>query len=352
MFTDEAGLYVQSGKGGDGAVSFRREKYVPFGGPDGGDGGSGGDIVFLAKKSLRTLSHIRSRRVFKAKPGQAGGKNNRAGRSGDHCIIEVPLGTIIRDKESNETLGDLNEEGDSIVISKGGRGGKGNSHFVSSANQAPSYAQPGKEPEGQDLYLELKLIADIGLVGFPNAGKSTLLSRLSRANPKIANYPFTTLYPNLGVVHIGDYDSYILADIPGLIEGAHKGIGLGIRFLKHIERTKGLLFLIDIFAENPFNQFELLMNELKCYHTRMLEKPFYIALNKMDLFPMEERDHILKDFVDRYEKSSWRSLSELNPITLISAVSGEGMDPLKQRLFKFLKAYENKDEPSSSFGPL
>ncbi len=350
MFTDEAELHVQSGKGGDGAVSFRREKYVPFGGPDGGDGGRGGDVIFTVRKSLRTLSHIRSRRLFKAKPGQKGGKNNRAGKSGDDYIIEVPLGTIIRDKESSETLGDLNEEGTSLVIVKGGRGGKGNSHFVSSTNQAPTHAQSGKDSVERNLYLELKLIADIGLVGFPNAGKSTLLSRLSRANPKIANYPFTTLYPNLGVVHVGDYDSYILADIPGLIEGAHQGVGLGIRFLKHIERTKGLVFLIDIFSEDPFNQFELLMNELKCYHTRMLEKPFYIVLNKIDLFPMEEREQILKGFMDLYKESSWKPLTELNPITLISAVSGEGIDELKLKLFKFLKAYT--DEPSTALSSL
>ncbi|MDH4129177.1 MAG: GTPase ObgE [Spirochaetota bacterium] len=337
MFTDEAEFHVKAGKGGDGMVSFRREKYVPFGGPDGGDGGVGGSVILKVKTSLRTLSHVRSKRIFKAEPGNDGGKQNKTGRDGNNCIIKVPLGTIIKDKETGEILGDLSHEDDEIIVARGGRGGKGNTHFMSATNQAPKYAQLGKAGEESDLYLELKLIADIGLVGFPNAGKSTLLSRLSNAHPKIGNYPFTTLYPNLGVAYAGDYDSFIIADIPGIIEGAHNGLGLGIRFLKHIERTKGLLFMIDIFEEEPFKQFELLINELKNYNIKMLEKPHYIALNKIDLFANEDRKEKLNNFFVKYKSSTLYNPDYYN-ISLISAATGEGLDELKKMLYDLIKS--------------
>ncbi len=328
MFADEAELRVKSGDGGAGLVSFRREKYVPFGGPDGGDGGRGGDVILKAKNNLRTLSHIRSRFFFKGEPGHNGGRQNKTGKNGQDCIIEVPLGTIVKLKETGDIIGDLSHDNDELIVAAGGIGGKGNSHFVSSTNQAPKYAQDGKDGKDKELFLELKLIADIGLVGLPNAGKSTLLSRLSKANPKIGDYPFTTLYPNLGVVYVGNYDSYIVADIPGLIEGAHRGVGLGIRFLKHIERTKGLLFMIDLFEENPFEQFELLMNELESYHPDIIKKPYYIALNKIDLFTTEDRDQKLNDFLSRH--------ADDKRLLLISAATGEGIDNLKKKLLHLI----------------
>jgi len=329
-------------------VSFRREKFVPFGGPDGGDGGKGGDVILKVKSSLRTLSHIRSRRIFKAEPGKDGRKNNQTGGDGAAYIIDVPMGTVIRDVDSGEIIGDLSHDGEEIVVAKGGRGGKGNSHFVSSTNQAPQYAQPGKDSEEHNLFLELKLIADIGLVGFPNAGKSTLLSRLSKANPKIGNYPFTTLHPNLGVAYVGEYESFIIADIPGIIEGAHKGVGLGIRFLKHIERTKGLLFMIDLFEENAFSQFELLLAELKSYEESMLEKPFHIALNKIDLYPPEDRKDIAGNFLTAFEESGLKDkLGELK-IYLISAATGEGLDELKKKLLELVRHSEREEKLSAN----
>lgn len=348
MFTDEAELIVKAGKGGDGHISFHKEKYVPFGGPDGGDGGRGGDVILKVKKSMRTLTHIKSKKIFKAQPGDNGGKKNCTGKDGSPCIIEVPLGTLVRDNETQEILYDLSQENSEAVVAKGGRGGKGNLHFTSSTNQAPKFAQDGKPGESFHFFLELKLIADIGLVGFPNAGKSTLLSRLSKAHPKIANYPFTTLSPNLGVCYVSEFESFIIADIPGIIEGAHKGVGLGIQFLKHIERTRGLLFMIDSFETDPYKQFELLIEELKEYHLDMLNKPFFIALNKKDLYQEDELNLIYEDFSENFKKSSHYISDEETPVHFISAVSGEGLDSLKFKLHELIIKAEKEDHQYSS----
>ena len=248
MFIDEAKIYVKGGDGGKGCVSFRREKYIPRGGPDGGDGGEGGDVIITADRNLHTLIDLRYQQHYRADRGGHGEGSNKHGKDGGDCRIRVPVGTIIKDTDTELILEDLNEDGKSLIAAKGGRGGKGNTRFKSSTNRAPRRAQKGLPGEEKWLYLELKLLADISIIGFPNAGKSTLISKISAAKPKISDYPFTTLTPNLGVVRVGDYKSFVVADIPGLIEGAYKGKGLGIRFLKHIERTKILLHLIDMSA--------------------------------------------------------------------------------------------------------
>ncbi len=324
MFTDEAELIVSSGKGGNGITSFRREKYIPFGGPDGGDGGKGGDVIIKSKKNLITLSHIKNKSVFTAQAGRNGGRQNKTGKAGKPCIIELPIGTVIRDKYSEKVI-DLNKNNSEIVIVRGGRGGKGNAHFTSSTYRSPKFSQNGEPGKEKYLYLELKIIADIGIVGLPNAGKSTLLAKLSKAKPKIADYPFTTLYPNLGVVRIGEFDSYTIADIPGLIEGAHKGSGLGIRFLKHIERTKALIFLIDLFLDNPLHQFELLEKELYSYHPDLLKKPCYIVLNKIDLFNDKNK---VGEFINQYKGKT--------KVFSISALNNEGVEELKKKMFNLI----------------
>ncbi len=331
MFTDEVEIVVRSGKGGSGAVSFRREKYVPHGGPDGGNGGKGGDVVFKVKKELRTLYKYKGQKFFKAKNGNQGEGQQKDGKSGENLVMEVPPGTIIRDAETDEIIADLDEKSSEYCVAVGGKGGKGNAYFKSSTNQTPRHAQTGMDGTERHLKLELKLIADVGLVGLPNAGKSTLLSRLSRANPKIAAYPFTTLQPNLGVVYL-DYDkSFIVADIPGLIEGAHSGTGLGIRFLKHIERTKCLLFMIDIFEEEPFNSYQILKNELLQYSEKLLEKPYFISLNKIDLLSKEEINE-KKDIFQKKLKES----SEETKIFLISGATNKNINELKKELYYFL----------------
>ncbi|HNI12397.1 MAG TPA: GTPase ObgE, partial [bacterium] len=251
MFIDFVQIQVRAGHGGDGCVSFRREKFIPKGGPDGGDGGKGGDVVFEADENLHTLQDIVHHRIFRAQHGQKGGSQNMSGRFADDIVIKVPVGTIIKDQETGEMLCDLTENRQRAVLAKGGQGGKGNSRFKSPTNRTPREFTPGERGEEKFLDLELKVLADVGLVGFPNAGKSTLLASVTAAKPKIANYPFTTLTPNLGIIKIGEYRSLVLADIPGLIEGAHEGKGLGVQFLKHIERTKALAFLIDVQNANP-----------------------------------------------------------------------------------------------------
>ncbi len=339
MFSDEAEIIIQSGKGGDGCVSFRREKYVPYGGPDGGDGGNGGDVIFKVRNSLRSLSWIRSRHLFKAQNGQNGMKQRKSGKHGEPCIVEVPPGTIIKNIQTDVLLADLSHDTDEIVIAHGGRGGKGNTHFMTSTNQAPKYAQDGKEGIEIHLKLEVKLIADIGLVGKPNAGKSTLLSRLTKAHPKIGNYPFTTLYPNLGVMYISEFDSITIADIPGLIEGAHKGAGLGIRFLKHIERTKALLYMIDFYEEDPFQQFQLLFHELNTYHPDLVKKPFYIALNKIDVMENQIHQEKFKLLLSEITTSPYSELITKDNIFLISAVTGEGLETLKNKLYHLVETH-------------
>ncbi len=283
MFLDQAVIIVRAGKGGDGVVHFRREKYVPFGGPDGGDGGKGGDVYLEVVPTLNTLSSFRHKSRFQAQDGVRGGKQNMTGRSGEDLFINVPPGTIVYDDETGETLGDLTQAEQRMLVAKGGRGGRGNARFTSSRNQAPRQAERGEPAQERQLRLELKLIADIGIVGVPNAGKSTLLASVSNAKPKIAPYPFTTLEPNLGVSELDDETTLVLADIPGLIEGAHMGLGLGHDFLRHIQRTRVLIHLLDGLAEDPLLDLAQINSELALFDPDLAEKPQIVALNKIDL---------------------------------------------------------------------
>ncbi len=320
MFVDEAKIHVQSGRGGRGCVSFRREKFVPRGGPDGGDGGKGGDIYLKATGRLNTLQEFRHRRHFKSGSGQHGKGSNQTGRSAEDLWIEIPLGTVIKDADTDEVLADLDQEGATILIARGGRGGRGNSRFVTSSAQAPEYAQEGEPGQEKKLGLELKLLADGGLIGLPNAGKSTLLSRISAAKPKIASYPFTTLAPLLGVVQLDEHSSMVVADIPGLIEGAAQGIGLGLQFLRHIERTRILLHLIDVSdeqSEDPVKRFRLIQNELAQYGHDIKAKRQIIVATKLDV----ANEKYLKKLKEFAAKQHY-------PFVAISAVTGKGMDDL------------------------
>lgn len=287
MFVDRVSVKVEAGTGGSGAISFRREKYVPMGGPDGGDGGRGGDVIVVADRNLTTLLDYTYRDAWKAERGQHGEGSNRTGRSGDDVTLPVPPGTIVRDSSTRELLGEVLEHGDRIVVARGGRGGKGNAFFVTATHQAPREWQPGEEGETRSLELELKLIADVGLVGQPNAGKSTLLSVISAARPRIADYPFTTLSPNLGVVPLSDHRSFVVADIPGIIEGAHEGKGLGLQFLRHIERTRMLAFLIPIDAMDWQTELDQLRNEIASYSSELAAKPYCVVFSKLDLLGEE-----------------------------------------------------------------
>lgn len=319
MFIDEAKIYVKAGNGGNGIVSFRHEKYVPKGGPDGGDGGNGGNVIFVVDKNLNTLINFKYRQHFKAASGKHGQGAKKHGHSGDDVIVSVPLGTIARDGETVEIIADLSDPEDRIIIARGGKGGKGNAQFATATNQTPKRAEKGLPGEENTILFELKLIADIGLVGFPNAGKSTLLSRVSSAHPKIADYPFTTLQPNLGIVHYDDFKSFVMADIPGIIEGAHDGKGLGFRFLRHIERTKVLLFLIECTVENPVDEYNKLLEELRLFSDKLIKKQRLVALTKTDIIPSGERITI-PDFGENTE------------VLAISAVSGDGIKGLIYRL--------------------
>ena len=307
MFSDHVKLTLISGKGGAGAVSFRREKFVIKGGPDGGDGGQGGDIVIKVDNNTHTLSHLRGKNVLKAQNGRDGEGRKRFGKKGASLTIKVPPGTQIIDDKSGEVLLDMVEEGSEVIFLKGGKGGLGNWHFRSSTNQRPTYAQPGLEGEKKDVRLELKLIADVGLVGFPNVGKSTLISRVSNATPEIANYEFTTLTPKLGVVNAGEYSSFVMADIPGIIEGASDGRGLGLEFLKHIERTKFLLFMLDVSNYRELKeQYKALKNELKTYSNKLSDNFFAIAFTKIDTLSKEEVNKKIELFLQELgiERSS------------------------------------------------
>jgi len=282
MFIDEATIVVKAGNGGNGCISFRREKYVPKGGPDGGTGGRGGNVIVRADKQLTTLMDYRYKRHYNAKSGDRGQGANKTGKNGEDIILRVPCGTIIKEQETTNVLFDLVEDNAECVVAKGGRGGRGNAEFATSTNQAPRTAESGTPGEERAIQLELKLLADIGLVGFPNAGKSTLISRISAAKPKIADYPFTTLIPNLGIVRYGEYKSFVVADMPGLIEGAHDGRGLGIQFLRHIERTKALVFLIECFADDVKEQYNILLNELELFNKELLKKPQIVLITKIE----------------------------------------------------------------------
>jgi len=301
MFIDYAEIFIKAGDGGSGAVAFRREKFVPKGGPTGGNGGKGGNVVFIADRNLQTLLDFKYTRKYLAEKGVGGGKALKDGRGGKDEIIRVPLGTIIKDFYTKEILFDLNENGKEIVILKGGKGGKGNSNFATSTNQTPRYAQPGLPGEERKIILELKLIADIGLVGFPNAGKSTFISAISASKPKIADYPFTTLKPNLGIVKYKDYKSFTIADIPGIIEGAHLGKGLGLQFLRHIERTKILLLMVDCTDEDISASYNTLLRELEKHSTVLSKKKKILALTKSDLLPQIEIDKLTEKNIDGYD---------------------------------------------------
>ncbi len=299
MFIDQVEIQVRSGKGGDGMMHFHREKYVPRGGPDGGDGGKGGDLIFEVKPTLNTLSAFRPSQKFEAQDGKGGGSNQKSGKGGDDLVIFVPPGTAIFDADTQELLGDLTQPGQRLTICKGGRGGRGNQHFASSRNQVPRMAEKGEPYEERRLKLELKLIADLGLIGLPNAGKSTLLSALTNAHPKIAAYPFTTLEPNLGVAQVDDETTVVLADIPGLIEGAAEGAGLGHDFLRHIQRTRVLIHLVDGFSEDPVADFSQINSELALFDPNLAKKPQIVALNKIDQPEVQER---LADIKKKFKK--------------------------------------------------
>ena len=331
MFIDQATITVKAGNGGNGIVSFRREKFIPKGGPDGGNGGRGGSIVFRADRQLTTLMDFRYKRHYSAAHGGHGQGANRTGRSGDDVVLRVPCGTILQDTETGKVLADLVEDGDEAVVAKGGKGGRGNAEFATSIIQAPRKAEHGIPGEAKSIQLELKLLADVGLVGLPNAGKSTLISRISAAKPKIADYPFTTLIPNLGIVRYSDYKSFVVADMPGLIEGAHAGKGLGIQFLQHIERTRVLVLLIECTSEDPKAHYAMLLNELKSFNETMLEKPRIVALTKMDLADDKLRKKTVKVKFGRGI-----------PVIPISAVAGEGLKELQDVIWKKLASARNR----------
>jgi GTP-binding protein len=316
-FVDRVVIEVEAGKGGAGCVSFRREPYVPQGGPNGGDGGRGGDVVFEADANRATLLDFRYRRIYKAKAGRPGEGSNRTGADGEDAVVPVPQGTLVYDDGSGELLADLVDPGQRFVAAHGGKGGRGNYRFRSPTNQAPRRADAGQGGEARRLRLELKLLADVGLVGFPNAGKSTLLSRLTSARPKIADYPFTTLVPNLGIVDLGDYESCTIADIPGLIEGASEGKGLGHEFLRHVERTRLLVFLLDV-TDEPQERYRTLRREVQAHAEWLAETPHLVCLSKCDLWPSGE---------------PWPDIEGETPL-VISAVTGQGLDTLRHALRK------------------
>ena len=324
MFADRARIFIKSGKGGDGHVSFRRELYVPDGGPDGGNGGKGGDIIFEVDKGLNTLGDFRHNSKYIAKSGEEGGKRRCTGRDGEDLVIKVPEGTVIYDDESRKVIADMSNDNLREVILKGGRGGKGNMNYATSTMQAPQYAQPGQDAQELWVRLELKVIADVGLVGFPNVGKSTLLSRVTNARPKIANYHFTTLNPNLGVVDLDGGRGFVIADIPGLIEGASEGVGLGFEFLRHIERTKVMIHMVDgasVEGRDPIVDIHAIIDELKKYNKEILEKPQVIAANKMDAMSETDRETVIDLLKEEFEPEGIK-------VFPISAVSGEGVKEL------------------------
>ena len=329
-FVDYVTITVRSGNGGGGSANFRREKYEPNGGPDGGDGGAGGSVLLEGDENLYTLLDLRYNRHHRAEHGGVGSGSRSSGKSGDDIVLRVPLGTVARDSESGERLGEITQPGERLMLAKGGRGGRGNDHFKSPTRQAPRYAQPGEAGVEREVTLELKLLADVGLVGFPNAGKSTLVSALSAAKPKIADYPFTTLEPNLGMVQLGDFRSFVVADIPGLIEGASEGRGLGHQFLKHVERNAVLLFCVAADSEDPGARYQTLLDELAAFSPHLMSKPRLVALTKMDIVGPE-----LADAWVREVSAGFPDGTEVLPI---SAVARIGLDRLKERLWAFVAA--------------
>ncbi|TAK12646.1 MAG: GTPase ObgE [Anaerolineae bacterium] len=337
MFIDQTTIKVRSGKGGDGMVHFRREKFVPRGGPDGGDGGKGGDVIIEAATAQSSLNAYHRKKHHVAEDGKNGGPSQRSGRSAENLILPVPLGTIVYDAASGDVLADLVEPGQRLVAVKGGRGGRGNQHYATARNQVPRIAEKGEPNQERELRLELKLIADVGIIGVPNAGKSTLLAAISNANPKIADYPFTTLSPNLGVAVLDDYASLVLADIPGLIEGAHLGIGLGHDFLRHVQRTRVLIHVLDGLAEDPLADYDQINSELSLFDETLSEKPQLVVVNKADL----------PDVKDRWPE--WKAALEARGLApaLISAASGEGVRALLYQAHTLLEETPMPDTPAA-----
>jgi GTP-binding protein len=330
LFLDYVEIFIGSGKGGKGAVSFRREKYVPKGGPDGGDGGKGGDVIFISDSNLSTLLDFRYRRKYSAQEGENGMGALKTGKNGKDVILKVPIGTLIKDAGSGRILHDFTEANTQFIAAKGGKGGRGNTHFKSPTNQAPRKAESGLPGEEKIIILELKLIADVGLVGFPNAGKSTLISTVSSARPKIADYPFTTLEPVLGIVNYKQFKSFVIADIPGIIEGASEGKGLGIKFLRHIERTRILLFLLDSTSESIREDYKILSSELKNYSPKLMKKERLIALTKIDLLDEDKMKNLEKEF------RSNPIDNQIRPIH-ISSVANIGIDKLLNEIWQTLR---------------
>ena len=336
QFIDQAEIEVEAGKGGDGIVAFRREKYVPAGGPSGGNGGRGGDVILEAAGHLQTLLDFKYAHRFKADDGGRGGPNNRTGADGRDRIIQVPLGTVAYDIDTDEMLGDLVQRGQTLCVAKGGKGGLGNKYFLSNRNRAPEHALPGLPGEQRHLRLELKLLAEVGIIGLPNAGKSTLISALSSARPKIADYPFTTLVPNLGVVRKPTGDGTVFADIPGLIEGAHLGTGLGHDFLRHIERTRLLLHLVDATADDPIANYHTIQQELQAYGRGLAQRPQILALNKIDAVEPDRAEALATELME---------LSQV-PVFQISAVANMGLDALLQKVWQSLDQLASMESPS------
>lgn len=336
QFIDQVEIEVEAGKGGDGIVAFRREKYVPAGGPAGGNGGRGGDVILVAVEHLQTLLDFQFAHRFQSENGGRGGPNNRTGADGHDRLIKVPCGTAVYDADTGDLIGDLVQPGQTLCVAKGGKGGLGNKHFLSNRNRAPEYALPGLLGEQRNLRLELKLLAEVGIIGLPNAGKSTLISAISAARPKIADYPFTTLIPNLGVVRKPSGDGTVFADIPGLIEGAHLGTGLGHDFLRHIERTRLLLHLIDATADDPIANYHTIQQELQAYGRGLAERPQILALNKVDAVDSETVDAVATQ------------LSQLSqvPVFAISAVAQIGLDPLLQKIWQSLDQLTSSELPT------
>ena len=342
MFVDRAKIYIKSGKGGNGCVSFRREPFVPEGGPDGGDGGKGGDVIFQSDRNLRTLMDFRYKRKYEAENGQDGMKKKRFGKNGENLVIKVPMGTVVIDEETGLVMKDLKEDGESFVAAKGGKGGKGNTNFKNSVRQAPNFAEVGGFAKERGVILEMKMIADVGLVGFPNVGKSSLLATATSAQPKIENYHFTTITPNLGVVQIFD-TSFVMADIAGIIEGAHKGLGLGLKFLKHIERTKVLIHVVDVSGSegrDPIEDFEKINNELRQYSERVAKKPMLVAANKMDMIDEDDPKYI--EFKEYVEGKGYEVFPMSAPINL-------GVHELMAAAAEELQKAEMNPEPEDEY---
>ncbi|WP_444989447.1 Obg family GTPase CgtA [Halomonas mongoliensis] len=345
QFVDEASIIVEAGKGGNGCLSFRREKYVPKGGPDGGDGGHGGSVYLIGDDALNTLIDFKYQRFYKAQNGQPGMGRQMSGRAGEDLHVKVPVGTTVIDEDTLEVIADVTEIGQVVLVAQGGRRGLGNIHFKSSTNRAPRRTTPGTEGERRNLRLEMKVMADVGLLGMPNAGKSTLIRAVSAAKPKVANYPFTTLVPNLGVVKLGMHEHFVMADVPGLIEGASEGAGLGLRFLKHLTRTRLLFHVVDVapFDESdPVEAAEAIIHELGEFSPALAELPRWLVLNKLDLLPAEEREAKAEEIVSRL---GWEG-----PVFRISAISADGTDALVQAAHRWLteqRQLENEDEEAA-----